>query len=76
MLNFRQDQEYDSYPKPGSEMQMHNDPASELASMLMASGKVKGKEKGKPSKGSMQCYSCAKFGHMARDCRAPKGRGK
>ena len=68
MLNVGSDQE------PSSDTQLHDDPASELANMIMALGKGKGK--GKASKGSMQCYNCGRYGHMAGDCKAPKGGGK
>ena len=70
MLNVGSDQEHGAYPKPGLDMQMHEDPASELANMIMALGKGRGKEK--PSKASMQCYNCGRFGHMARDRSKPK----
>ena len=33
----------------------------------------KGKAKGK---GNRNCYNCGQYGHMARDCSSPKGKGR
>ena len=67
MFNVGSDQESDLH-------ESSNDPARELASMIMALGK--GKDKGKPVKSNMQCYNCGHCGHLSKDCRQPKGGGK
>lgn len=43
---------------------------------IIAAIKGKGKGKGKGQKENRECYNCGKTGHLARNCPAPKGKGK